>query len=115
MCFVIRSCCAQHHFKLCARATHSSVLLVAYLAAQAYSIYSLVPRKTKAEPNKKDEKPGCHTQILVAVQKSKMYKFYVTYRYPLIPIGLEIFKITSQMLAFVDYAFSVPTRFARIQ
>ena len=102
-------------FKLCARATHPSFLLVAYLAAQAYSIYSLVPRKIKAEPVKKDEKPGRLKKILVAVQKSKILQFYEAYRYPLIPIGLQIFKNISQMTAFVDYTWSVPTRLTRIQ
>ena len=120
---------------LCARATHPSFLLVAYLAAQAYSIYYLVPRKTKVEPNKRRKSRVPCTTFRRCV--SKIYKFcqagvvkkissiirlffglqwfYEEYRFTLITIGLQIFEITSQMLAFVVYIWSVPTRLTRIQ
>ena len=90
-----------------------SVLIFAYFAAQAYSIYSLVPRETRYE-TKKDGKSGRLNKILRAVTKSKIYKFYQMYRYPFIPIGLQIFETTSQMLSFAIYVSSVPTRFASI-
>ena len=101
------------NLKLCAHAIHPSVLIFAYVAAQAYSIYSLVPRKTRHE-TKKDGKPGRLKKISRAVTKSKIYKFYLMYRYPFIPIGLQIFETTSQMVSFGVYVSSIPTRFASI-
>ena len=89
-----------------------SILIFAYVTAQAYSIYSLVPRTTshKTKANKKGGELGCLQSILNFVVTSKIYKFYRKFRNPFIPIGLQIFETTSQMVAFVDYAWTVPTR-----
>ena len=104
----INSACTHHTIKL-------SILIFAYVTAQAYSIYSLVPRTTshKTKANKKGGELGCRqsiNSILHFIVTSKIYKLYKMYRNPFIPIGLQIFETISQMMAFVEYAWAVPTR-----
>ena len=105
------------NLKLYAHAIHPSVLIFAYIAAQTFSIYSLVPKEIGLK-TKKDGKPGRLKSFLRAVMKSKiigtLYTFYKTYRYPFMPIGLQIFETTTQMLSFREYVWSVPTRFTSL-
>ena len=96
-----------------------SILIFAYVAAQAYSIYSLVPRTTshKAKANENGGELGCLQSIksiLNCIVTSEIYKFYRDFRNPFIPIGLQIFETTSQMVSFGVYVSSIPTRFASI-
>lgn len=106
----------QHQYQALRTRQPPSVIIFAYVAAQAYSIYSLVPRISTRikQVDKKPEKCGCLKEILRAVLKSKIYKLYKIYRYPFIPIGMQIFETTSQMLAFISYVSIIPTRYLAV-
>ena len=94
-----------------------SVLILAYLVAQALSIYFLLPRKTSHKTNEKDRK-GCLqkvTDVLTAITNSKLFKLYKKYRYPWIPLVLQLVETFFQILAFYSYVIAVPTRYLLIK
>lgn len=94
-----------------------SVLILAYVVAQALSIYFLLPRKTILKANEKDCK-GCLqkvSDISTALTNTTLYKCYKEYRYPWIPLALQFVEMIFQILAFNSYITGVPARYLLIK
>lgn len=88
-----------------------SVLIVLYVSAIAYSIYSLIPRKTDHDEEEKGGCVGKLTKFANAVQTSRIFLFYERHRNPWIPLVLQLVEIIFQIVAFFFYVNSVPARY----
>ena len=100
-------------------AIHCSILIFSYTGAQVYSIYDLIPKKEKIfateklklKPNGPLQKAKKKfEQTLNACLNSKFYALYMKYRYPFIPMGLQLVETVFQLLAFYAYANSTASR-----
>ena len=91
-----------------------SFLIFAYVAAQAESIYYMIPSETDVDEKEKPEQGGIMQEkvkpLLKAIENSKIVKLYYKYRNPFMPIGLQIFETYSQISAFYAYASSISAR-----